>query len=137
MATQSSSSAKDPTPTPREDEAHSAEPIPTEAFVAMHADPRFHRLRRTLFVFVFPMTVAFLLWYALYVVLSGFARDFMAIEVAGGVNMALLLGLLQFVTTFGIAILYSWYARKRFDPLSYELRDELMGLAEKKSEENR
>ncbi|MBR8742648.1 DUF485 domain-containing protein [Nocardiopsis sp. MG754419] len=137
MATQPSPSAKDPTPTNQADEAPAAEPIPSEAVIAMHSDPRFLRLRRTLFIFVFPMTAAFLVWYALYVVLSGFARDFMAIEVAGGVNMALLFGLLQFLTTFGIAILYSWYARKKFDPLSYELRDELLGLNDTKAEETK
>lgn len=135
MATQPS--AKDPTSAPDADEVPAAEPIPSETIVAMHSDPRFHQLKRSLYVFVFPMTVAFLVWYALYVVLSGFARDFMAIEVAAGLNVALLLGLLQFVTTFGIAILYSWYARKKFDPLSYELRDELMGVNDTKAEETK
>lgn len=132
-------SAKDPTSTPNADEAPAAEPIPSETIVAMHSDPRFHQLKRSLYVFVFPMTTAFLVWYALYVVLSGFARDFMAIEVAAGLNVALLLGLLQFVTTFGIAILYTVYARKKFDPLSIELRDELVngsGSGTDKAEEN-
>ncbi|MBQ1081174.1 DUF485 domain-containing protein [Nocardiopsis sp. B62] len=128
-------SAKDPTPGSNPDEAPAAEPIPSETIVAMHSDPRFLHLRRTLYVFVFPMTVLFLIWYAIYVAMSGFARDIMAIEVAAGFNVALLLGLLQFVSTFGIAILYSWYARKKFDPLSYELRDELLGLNDKKAEE--
>ncbi|MEU3020803.1 MULTISPECIES: DUF485 domain-containing protein [unclassified Nocardiopsis] len=127
-------SAKDPTSQPATDEAHESEPIPTETFVAMHGDPRFLQLRRTLYVFVFPMTVLFLIWYAIYVAMSGFARDIMAIEVAAGFNVALLLGLLQFVSTFGIAILYSWYARKKFDPLSYELRDELLGANGSKEE---
>ena len=119
---------------PEAEAAPAAEPIPSEAFVQMHSDPRFQQLKRTLYVFIFPMTAAFLAWYALYVALSGFARDFMAIEIVGGVNMALLLGLLQFVTTFTIAILYSRYARKKFDPLSYELRDEIMNSNGNKEE---
>ena len=49
------------------------------------------------------MTVAFLLWYALYVLLSAYARDFMSTKVVGHINVALIFGLLQFVSTFLIA----------------------------------
>ena len=36
----------------------------------------FGRLRKALRGFVFPVTVAFFLWYALYVILSAYARGF-------------------------------------------------------------
>lgn len=111
---------------PDADEAPAAEPITSEDFIRMHGDPRFHRLKRSLYVFVFPMTAAFLCWYVLYVLLSGFARDFMGAELIGGMNVALVFGLLQFVSTFAIAILYSRYARNKLDPLSTELREELV-----------
>ena len=50
--------------------------------------PRFVDLRRRFRNFVFPMTVAFLAWYLLYVVLSAFARDFMDTKVVGNINVA-------------------------------------------------
>jgi uncharacterized membrane protein (DUF485 family) len=73
------------------------------------------------------MTIAFFTWYLLYVVLSGWARDFMAIKVLGNINMALVLGLLQFVSTFGIAWAYARFAEKRLDPLADEIRHEVEG----------
>ncbi len=44
--------------------------------------------------FVFPMTVAFLTWYLLYVVLSAFGRGFMDTKVVGNLNVAFFFGLL-------------------------------------------
>ncbi|MFD0691430.1 DUF485 domain-containing protein [Actinomadura fibrosa] len=66
-------------------------------------------------------------WYFAYVVLSAFARGFMARRVAGSVNVALLLGLTQFAATFVLAWAYTAYARRRLDPLADELRAELDG----------
>lgn len=63
-----------------------------------------------------------LAWYFGYVGLSAFARGFMARPVAGEVNVALLLGVLQFVSTFALAGGYVAYARRRLDPLAGELR---------------
>ncbi|WP_328601295.1 DUF485 domain-containing protein [Actinomadura physcomitrii] len=68
------------------------------------------------------VTAAFLGWYAVYVALSAFARGFMARQVAGHVNVALLLGLLQFASTFLLAWAYLAYARRRLDPLAQDLR---------------
>lgn len=95
----------------------------------MHTDPRFRELKRRLVSFVFPMSVAFLAWYVLYVLMSAYARGVMSHELIGSMNVALVFGLLQFVTTFGIAVLYSRYADRRLDPLAGELRDELTGAA--------
>ncbi len=95
--------------------------------VTMHDDPRFAELRGRLLRFVVPASVAFLAWYLLYVLLSAYAGGFMSTKVVGSANVALFFGLLQFVTTFGIAVLYSRYANRRFDPLADELREELEG----------
>ncbi|TDC79636.1 DUF485 domain-containing protein [Streptomyces hainanensis] len=92
---------------------------------AMHDDPRFLELRSRLVRFVLPASIGFLAWYVLYVLMSAYARDVMSTKVVGSANVALFFGLLQFVTTFGIAILYSRYANRRFDPLADELREEL------------
>ncbi|GAA2530398.1 DUF485 domain-containing protein [Pilimelia columellifera] len=79
-------------------------------------------LRRRFRRFAFPMTVAFLVWYLLYVLLSAYARDLMGVRVFGNVNVALLLGIGQFASTFGIAAWYAAYARRRLDPLADRLR---------------
>ncbi|MQS05811.1 DUF485 domain-containing protein [Streptomyces alkaliphilus] len=93
--------------------------------VTMHEDPRFIDLRRRLVRFVAPMSIAFMAWYLLYVIMSAFARDALAVTVVGNVNLALVFGVLQFVTTFGIAVWYARYAGRRLDPLADELRGEL------------
>lgn len=95
--------------------------------VAVHGSARFQELYRRLVRFVFPMSAAFLAWYLLYVLMSAYARDAMGTRLVGSVNLALVFGVLQFVTTFGIAIGYSRYAQRRLDPLADELRDELVG----------
>ena len=66
--------------------------------------------------------MAFLLWYFLYVLMSTFAEDFMATKVVGNINVALIFGLLQFLSTFLIAYMYSRYANKNFDPIAADLQ---------------
>jgi uncharacterized membrane protein (DUF485 family) len=101
----------------------SAPPDPS-AYDAIQATPEFAELRRRLRGFIFPMTVAFFVWYALYVVLSAYARDFMSTKVVGNINVALVFGLLQFVTTFLIAWLYERFSQRRIDPLAEQIRDQ-------------
>jgi uncharacterized membrane protein (DUF485 family) len=84
--------------------------------------PEFRDLRRRLRVFVFPMTAAFLLWYLAFVLMASYARDLMAVEVVGSVNVGLVVGLGQFASTFAITALYVRYARRRLDPLAARLR---------------
>ena len=85
----------------------------------------FGRLRKTFRGFVFPVTVAFFRWYALYVFLSAYARDFMGTKVVGNINVALIFGLLQFVTTFLIAWLYARFADRKLDPAADAIRQKL------------
>jgi uncharacterized membrane protein (DUF485 family) len=94
----------------------------TDRYVAVQRSPEFARLRAALRGFVFPMTAAFFLWYALYVLLSAYARDFMSTKLIGNINVALVLGLLQFVSTFAIAWFYSRYAGRRLDPIADRIR---------------
>jgi uncharacterized membrane protein (DUF485 family) len=103
----------------------STETTPTDKYLAVQKSEEFARLRSTLRGFVFPMTIAFFLWYALYVLLSAYARGFMDIKLIGNINVALLLGLLQFVSTFVIAWLYARFAAEKIDPLADKIRDEL------------
>jgi len=100
---------------------------PTEAakYVAVQQSDEFAGLRKRLRGFIFPMTIAFFLWYALYVLLSAYARGFMGAKVIGNINVALIFGLLQFVSTFVIAWLYSRFAAAKIDPISDKIKAEL------------
>jgi uncharacterized membrane protein (DUF485 family) len=94
-------------------------------YVRAENGSEFANLRKTFRSFVFPMTVAFIVWYALYVILSAYARGFMGTKIVGNINVALVFGLLQFVSTFLIAWLYARYASRRMDPLAEHLRTEI------------
>ncbi|AJT40519.1 DUF485 domain-containing protein [Psychromicrobium lacuslunae] len=94
-------------------------------FVAIQGEERFQRLRRRHRSFVFPLAVIFLLWYFLYVLLADYAHGFMSIKVFGSINIGLIFGLLQFVTTFGITTWYVIYSNRKLDPLAVEIREEI------------
>ncbi|MCF6387099.1 DUF485 domain-containing protein [Mycobacterium sp. MBM] len=93
----------------------------------MQASPEFQDLRSRLRKFVFPMTAFFLIWYGIYVLLGAFAHDFMATRVFGNVNVGLIIGLGQFLTTFVITGLYVRFANRELDPRSAAIREELEG----------
>ncbi|WP_020389042.1 DUF485 domain-containing protein [Kribbella catacumbae] len=89
--------------------------------------PDFSELRRRFRRFVFPMTGLFLAWYFLYVLLADYAPGFMSTKIGGNINIALLLGLGQFVSTFAITLLYVRWADQKFDPDAKHLRDQIEG----------
>lgn len=93
--------------------------------MAVQASPEFQELRTRLRRFVFPTTIFFLVWYASYVLLGAFAHDFMATRVFGNINVGLLLGLGQFLTTFLITGLYIRFANRELDPRAAALRAEM------------
>ena len=99
-------------------------PTPAQ-FRAAHSSEEFRELRRTHRSFVWPMTVAFLVWYILFVVLGAFFHDVMSIRLIGNVNLGLVLGLLQFVTTFAITAAYVQFANKKLDPRAAAMRERL------------
>ncbi|MFD3543924.1 DUF485 domain-containing protein [Streptomyces sp. NPDC058662] len=87
-----------------------------EDFARVQQSAEFAELRRSYRSFAFPLTVAFIAWYLLYVLLSNYAGGFMGTKLFGNINVALVLGLGQFATTFLIAWLYSRHAATRLDP---------------------
>ena len=78
---------------------------PDTVYEHVQASPEFAELRSRLRRFVFPMSAAFLLWYLIFVLLASYAPGLMAVPVLGNINVGLILGLLQFVSTFAIATL--------------------------------
>ncbi|PRW64038.1 DUF485 domain-containing protein [Actinopolyspora mortivallis] len=111
------------------DEFEQRAPAP-EQWARAHSSAEFVALRRRLRGFVFPVAVLFLAWYLLYVLLADYAHGFMSIRLFGNINVGLVLGLLQFVSTFGITALYVRFANRRLDPLAGKVRTELEGEEE-------
>jgi uncharacterized membrane protein (DUF485 family) len=90
----------------------------------LHATEEFKELKRRHTGFVLPATIAFLVWYLLYVVMSNWAHDFMSTQIVGHINVALVFGLLQFVSTFLIAWLYGRHMAANVDPLARDLEEQ-------------
>jgi uncharacterized membrane protein (DUF485 family) len=101
----------------------------TEQFTAVQQSPEFAELRRSHRSFAFPLTVAFIAWYLVYVLLSNYAGDFMGAKLFGNVNVALVLGLAQFLTTFLIAWWYARHAAVRLDPKAEAIKSRMEGDA--------
>jgi uncharacterized membrane protein (DUF485 family) len=114
---------------PQTDHPHRDTPVSGQEYLAVQASPEFQELRKKLRGFVFPMSAVFLIWYFAYVLLSVFATDFMAIKVWGDINVGLLIGLGQFVSTFIITGLYVRFANRELDPRAEAFRNKLEGGA--------
>lgn len=97
-------------------------PISEQAYMAAQNSPEFAHLKQKFRAFAFPMTVAFLVWYFAYVLLSIFARDFMDTPAIGNLNIGMVMGLAQFVTTFLITWLYIRHMNNSIDPIATKLR---------------
>jgi uncharacterized membrane protein (DUF485 family) len=100
-----------------------------EAYLHAQTSPQFVELRRRYRGFAFPMTVAFLVWYFMFVLAAVFAPEWMATPVWGNINIGIIFGLLQFVSTGLITFLYVRHANNRLDPLATEIRHEMEGTA--------
>jgi uncharacterized membrane protein (DUF485 family) len=104
-------------------------PVSGQDYLAIQASPEFQELRNRLRRFVFPMSALFLIWYFAYVLLGAFAHDFMATKVWGNINVGLLIGLGQFVSTFVITGIYVRFANRELDPRAEAIRTKLEGGA--------
>ena len=93
----------------------------------VQASPEFAELRSRLRRFVFPMSAAFMLWYLGYVLMASYAPEVMAIRLLGYINVGIVVGLLQFVSTFVITAIYVRYADTRLDPVAESIRIRMEG----------
>jgi uncharacterized membrane protein (DUF485 family) len=93
------------------------------AYQEVQRSPEFASLRRRWRGFIFTMSAVFLAWFLVYVLLSDFAHGVVDTRI-GGTNftVGLVLGLLQFVSTFAIATIYVRYADKNLDGDAEALR---------------
>ncbi|WP_258718636.1 DUF485 domain-containing protein [Saccharopolyspora gloriosae] len=94
-------------------------------YQAIAASSEFHAIRRKVITFVFPMTALFLLWYLGYVLLAAYRTEFMAQPVFGEINIGLLMGIGQFVSTVLITTAYVRFSERFVDPRIEELRAEV------------
>lgn len=67
------------------------------------------------------VSALFFVWYFLFIVACVFARGLMGHRLAGHLNVALVFGILQFVSTFALARRYSRYSREALDPLAAQV----------------
>ena len=95
---------------------------------ALERSPEFRELVARKRRFVLPATVFFLAWYTGFILLAGYAPDFMGEDVlVDGITVGYVLALSQFVMVW---VLAGWYLRKAardFDPLE----DKVTELAER------
>ncbi|MEU9355224.1 DUF485 domain-containing protein [Streptomyces griseoloalbus] len=100
-----------------------------EEFTEVQESAEFGELRRSYRSFAFPLTIAFIAWYLLYVLLSNYAGGFMGAKLFGNINVAFVFGVLQFVTTFLIAWWYSRHAAAKLDPKAEAIKTRMEGGA--------
>ncbi|GAA5200431.1 DUF485 domain-containing protein [Microbacterium jejuense] len=104
-------------------DAPGAVTAPDVDYRAVQQSDRFQQLKKRQRGFVFPVLVACLVWYLAYVLLAMYAHDFMSTPVFGHVNVAMLLGFAQIVTTFAVTTWYVSFANRRLDPIASEIRE--------------
>ncbi|MEU6919139.1 DUF485 domain-containing protein [Streptomyces olindensis] len=93
-----------------------------DVYLEVQGSEAFQEVRRRYRRFVVPAFAAFFAWYVGYVVAATTAPELMARPVAGAVNVAMLAGLGQFLTTFLLTWAYARHARLRRDRAALELR---------------
>lgn len=93
-----------------------------EVYLEVQRSAAFQEVRSRYRRFVVPAVATFLVWYLGYVVTATSAPGLMARPVAGAVNVGMLAGLGQFLTTFALAWAYARHARLRRDRAALELR---------------
>jgi uncharacterized membrane protein (DUF485 family) len=91
-------------------------------YLEVQRSAAFQEVRSRYRRFVVPAVAVFFGWYVAYVVTATSAPRLMARPVVGAVNVAMLAGLGQFLTTFLLTWAYTRHARLRRDRAALELR---------------
>ncbi|MFJ5999759.1 DUF485 domain-containing protein [Streptomyces sp. NPDC092370] len=93
-----------------------------DVYLEVQRSAAFQEVRRRYRRFVVPAFAAFFAWYVGYVVAATTVPELMARPVAGAVNVAMVAGLGQFLSTFLLTWAYARHARLRRDRAALELR---------------
>ena len=99
-------------------------------WVAIERSPEFQELTASKRKFVVPATIFFMAWYFGFIVLCGYAPDFMGREfITDGLTVGYVLALTQFVMSWALAAMYVRRANRVWDPLAARVRDSVEGRA--------
>ncbi len=91
-------------------------------YLEVQASAAFQEVRSRYRRFVIPAVIGFFTWYLVYILAATMAPGFMAQPVAGAVNVAMVAGLGQFLTTFALTWAYARHARLHRDRAALDLR---------------
>ena len=85
---------------------------------AAERSPEFKELIAKRKRFVLPATIFFLSWYLGFILLAGYAEDFMGDSIYEGLTVGYVLALSQFIMVWVLAGVYTRKANREFDPLA-------------------
>src|SRR5215207_6594582 len=110
--------------------ADGAEHHPEIDWEAVERSPEFRELIRRKKAFVIPATAFFMAWYFGFIILAGYAPDFMGREfITDGLTVGYALALTQFVMTWVLGWMYLRKADREFDPLAERAREAALSTA--------
>ncbi len=90
---------------------------------AIERSPEFREMIKRKKAFVIPATLFFLAWYFGFIVLAGYAPDFMGREfITDGLTVGYALAFSQFIMTWVLGWMYLRRADRIFDPLAARAR---------------
>ena len=90
---------------------------------AIERSPEFREMIKRKKAFVIPATLFFLAWYFGFIVLAGYAPDFMGREfITDGLTVGYALAFSQFIMTWALGWMYLRRADRVFDPLAARAR---------------
>jgi uncharacterized membrane protein (DUF485 family) len=95
---------------------------------AIERSPEFQELVTRRRSFVLPATIFFLAYYMAFILLAGYAEDFMASSVYEGLTVGYVLALTQFVMVLALGVMYLRRADHEYDPLAQRVVE--MALSE-------
>jgi uncharacterized membrane protein (DUF485 family) len=87
-------------------------------WIAAERSPEFRALIKKRRAFVLPATIFFLAWYFGFIILAGYAEDFMGESIYEGFTVGYALALTQFIMVWFLGWLYLRKADRDFDPLA-------------------
>ena len=94
------------------------EPAPQIDWEGIEGSPEFRELIAKRRSFVVPATIFFLAYYMAFILLAGYAPDFMAESVYEGLTVGYCLALTQFVMVGTLGLMYLKRADRDYDPLA-------------------
>ncbi len=97
--------------------------LPGHDWETLEHTPEFQELIQKKKRFVLPATIFFLSYYMAFILLCGYAEDFMGSSVYQGLTVGYVLALTQFVMVLVLGLMYLNRSDKEYDPLRERVRE--------------